>query len=155
MKKKKDLFVCWANVQRSQIAEAFVKKLWKNVISCASVENKREKYKNKPEKIVTNLMQENFWIDISYQKVSYPIDIIDELNNLENIYFLFDPKKAKKVDDELLINWKTFWNYLDFIWKKYSIYEIKDLDEDINTSDSMLEIIYDIDKLIKKLYLSK
>lgn len=150
-----DLFICWANVQRSQIAEAFARELGKEVISCASVEDKREKYLNKPEKTVTELMQENFWIDISHQKVFYPNDILDRLDEIENIYFLYDPKEARIPDEKLLVNSKPFWDYLNSIWKKYEIYKIKDPDEDINTKDSMLEIVYDIDKLIKELYLSE
>jgi len=147
-----DLFICWANAQRSQVAEAFAKKIGKNIISCASVEDKKEKYKNKPEKIVTDLMKQNFWINISEQKICYPSDIIDKLDEVENIYFLYEPKDVKKVDEKLLINWKPFWEYLNFIWKKYKIYKIKDPDEDINTKNSMLEIIYDIEKLINKIY---
>ena len=147
-----NLFVCWANVQRSQIAEAFAKKIWKKSISCASIEDKREKYLNKPENTVTGFMNDKFWIDISNQEVLYPNEILDKLNQIDNIYFLYDPKEARKPDEKLLVNWKSLWDYLDYIWKKYEIHKIKDPDEDINTKDSMLNIIYDIDELVKKLY---
>jgi len=147
-----DLFVCWANAQRSQVAEAFARKIWKEVISCASVEDKKEKYFHKPEKIITRLVKENFNIDISNQKILYPKDILWEIDNINKIYFLYNPKVTKKPDEKLLVNLKTFWDYLDSIWKKYEIHEIKEPDEDINTSDSMLEIVYDIDKLVKELY---
>ena len=147
-----DLFVCWANAQRSQVAEAFSKKLWKNTISCASVESKKEKYSSKPEKNITELMNTNFDIDISNQQISYPSDIIKYIDQINNIYFLFDPKEANIPDEELLIEWKAFWDYLNSIWKKYEIHKIKDPDEYINTKDSMLEIIYNIDELVKKLY---
>ena len=149
---KKDLFVCWANAQRSQVAEAFSKNIWKDAISCASVEDKKEKYFHKPEKIITRLVKENFDIDISNQKILYPNDILSEIENIDKIYFLYNPKDARKPDKELLIEWKTFWDYLDFIWKKYEIHEIKEPDEDINTEESMLEIVYDIDILVKRLY---
>jgi len=147
-----DLFVCWANVQRSQMAQAFAKKMWIDAISCASIEDKREKYLNKPEKTVTKLMKENFDLDISNQEVSYPNEILDKLDQIENIYFLYDPKEARIPDEKLLVDWKSFWKYLDFVWKKYEIHKIKDPDEDVNTADSMLEIVYDIEKLINKLY---
>ena len=82
----------------------------------------------------------------------YPNDILSEIENIDKIYFLYNPKDARKPDKELLIEWKTFWDYLDFIWKEYEIHEIKEPDEDINTEESMLEIVYDIDFLVKKLY---
>ena len=147
-----DLFVCWANAQRSQVAEAFSKKLWKKVISCASIEDKKEKYFHKPEKIITRLVKDNFDINISNQKILYPNDILEEIKNIDNIYFLYNPKEARIPDNKLLINWMTFRNYLESIWKKYEIYEIKEPDEDINTFDSMLEIVYDIDRLVKRIY---
>ena len=147
-----DLFVCWANCQRSQVAEAFAKNIWKKAISCASVEDKKEKYLHKPEKIITGLVKDNFNIDISNQKILYPKDILQKINNIDNIYFLYDPKEAIVPDEKLLVDWKSFWEYLDSVWKKYEIYEIEEPDEDINTKDSMLNIIYDIDELVKKLY---
>ncbi len=121
-----DLFICWANVWRSQVAEWFAKSLWKDVISCASVEARKEKYNYKPEKIVTQIMKNKYNIDISNQDVYYPDDIIKYIDNVENIYFLFNPKDVKKVDSEVSINWKTLWEYFDSIWKKYFIYNIED-----------------------------
>ncbi len=123
-----NLFICWANVWRSQVAEWFAKNLWKDVISCASVEARKEKYSYKPEKIVTQIMKNKYNIDISNQDVYYPDDIIKYIDNVENIYFLFNPKDVKKVDSEVLINWKTLWEYFDSIWKKYFIYNIEDPD---------------------------
>ena len=147
-----DLFICWANAQRSQVAEAFANKIWKEAISCASVVDKKEKYFNHPEKIITRLVKENFNLDISNQEILYPNDILGEINNIDKIYFLYNPKEARFPDEKLLVNWKPFWDYLNYIWKKYEIHEIKEPDEDINTEESMLEIVYDIDKLVKKLY---
>ena len=145
-----DLFICWANVWRSQVAEAFAKKLWKNIISCASVEARKEKYNNKPEKIVTKIMLEDYNIDIKNQVIFYPKDIEKFLNKIQNIYFLFDPKKAKNSDKETLINWKTIWDFFNSIWKKYYIYEIEDPDgKDIK---NIKKIINDIDILVNKIY---
>jgi len=146
-----DLFVCWANVWRSQVAEWFAKKLWKNVLSCAWVEARKEKYFNKPEKVVTSILLEDYNIDISNQEVFYPKDIKNNINDINNIYFLFDPKKSQEPDKDNLINWLTFWDYLDSIWRNYIIYEIEDPDaKDINTIKSIVDDLYN---LINKIYL--
>lgn len=121
-------------------------------MSCASVEAKKEKYLWKPEKIVTWLLKEIFWINMENQKIYYPHEILEKFDEVENIYFLFDPKKSKEPSAELLVNWLPLWKYFDSIWRKYKIYEIKDPDENKNTKKSMLEIIYDIEKMIKKIY---
>jgi len=140
-----DLFVCWANVWRSQLAEGFAKKLWKNVISCASVEARKEKYKNKPDEVVTEIIRKEYNIDISNQVVFYPNDILKYLNKINNIYFLFNPKDVNKVDNEVLINWKTLWEYLDSIWKKYFIYDIEDPDnKDLSKIRNIVKKIYQL-----------
>ncbi len=145
-----DLYICWANVGRSQVAEWFAKNLWKDVISCASVEARKEKYFNKPEKEITEILYEKFWIDISEQRVYYPEDILEYLDNIENIYFLFDPKKVEKVDLDVLINWKTFWEYLDSIWRKYFIYEVEDPDK--KDKNTIIWIVNKINIIIKEIY---
>ena len=124
-----DLFVCWANVWRSQVAEWFAKNIGKDVLSCASVEARKEKYNYKPEKVVTNIMRDKYNINIENQVVYYPNDIKKYLSKIENIYFLFDPNKVDSIDKDVLIDWRNFWEYLDYIWKKYFIYEIEDPDK--------------------------
>ena len=145
-----DLFVCRANVWRSQVAEWFAKKLWKDVISCASVEARKCMYFNKPEKVITNIVLNKYNIDISNQEVFYPNDIIKYLDKLKNIYFLFDPKKAKESDVETLIDWVTLWDYLDSLWKEYNIFEIEDPDE--KDEKTIERIVNQIDLLIKDIY---
>ena len=145
-----DLFVCWANVWRSQVAEWFVKNIWIKVISCASVEARKEKYDFIPGKVITKIMVEKYNIDISTQHILYPNDIINHIDQINNIYFLFDPKKAKKSDDEVLIENKTLWNYFDNIWKKYNIIEIED--PDWKDESKKYEIVSNIEKVIYKIY---
>ena len=145
-----DLFICRANVWRSQCAEWFAKKFKKDVISCASVEARKEKYFYKPEKVITDIILNKYNIDISKQEIYYPLDILKDIDNLENIYFLFDPKKAKKSDKEVLIKWKTLWEYFDSIWKEYSIYEIEDPDAKDNST--IVKIVDDINLVINKIY---
>ena len=145
-----DLFVCWANVWRSQVAEWFAKKIWKDVISCASVEARKDMYFNKPEKVITSIVLDKYNIDISNQEVFYPNDILKYLDKVNNIYFLFDPKKSREPDVETLINWEPLWDYLNSIWKKYNIYEIEDPDE--KDEGTIEKIVVDIDKYVNKLY---
>ncbi len=141
-----DLFVCWANVWRSQVAEWFAKNLWKDVISCASVEARKEKYNYKPEKTVTEIMDNEYNIDISNQVVYYPSDIKRYLNELDNIYFLFNLENVKKIDTDVLIYWKTLWKYLDQIGKKYFIFDIEDPDN--KDLSKIKEIVKEINYLI-------
>jgi hypothetical protein len=90
-------------------------------------------------------------IDISNQVISYPKDILDYLDNVWNIYLLFDPKEVdKKVNKELLIDNLLFWEYLDKIWKKYFIYKIED--PDTKDKDTIKAIVEDIYNLIIKIY---
>ena len=145
-----DLFVCRANVWRSQVAEWFAKELWKDVISCASVEARKDMYWSKPEKGITKIVLNKYHINISNQEVFYPNDILKFFDKIENIYFLFDPKKSKISDEETLIEWKTLWDYLDSIWKEYSIYEIDDPDE--KDEGTIEKIVVDIDVLVKDIY---
>lgn len=145
-----DLFVCWANVGRSQVAEWFARKFWKKIISCASVEARKEMYSFKPEKVITEILFKKYNIDISKQEVFYPSDIINNIEKVDNIYFLFDPKKAKKSDEETLINWKTLWEYLDSVWKNYNIYEIEDPDE--KDEKVVEDIVYQLYDLVNKIY---
>ena len=143
-----DLYICWANVWRSQVAEWFAKNLWKNVISCAWVEARKEKYNFKPEKTVTDIMLNDYNIDISEQEVFYPNDILKYLDKIENIYFLFDPKKAKKSDNEVLVNSITIWDYFDNAWIKYEIHEIEDPDE--KDLDTIKNIVSEIKEFIER-----
>ena len=146
-----DLFICWANVGRSQTAEWFAKRKWKKVISCASVEARKEKYNFHPEKDVTEIMLENYNIKISNQDIFYPSDILKYFDKIENIYFLFNPKDVKKeVDKELLINNIPIWDYLKKIWKKYKIHSIKD--PDWESRESIEKIVEEIRILVNGIY---
>lgn len=140
-----DLFVCRANVWRSQVAEWFAKKLWKNVISCASVEARKDKYFNKPEKVITSIVKEKYNIDISNQEVFYPNDIFNNIDDIKNIYILFDPEKSKKSDKDTLINWEPLRKYLNSIWKEYKVYEIEDPDaKDEKTIEVIVNKLYNL-----------
>jgi len=120
------VFVCSANVWRSQVAEWFAKKFWLDAISCAGVEAKKEKYGYKPDKVITDILLKNYDIDISNQEIFYPEDIKDKLLNAEKIMFLFDPDKVKKVDNKVLVDGMTLWEFLKKNWKKYKKNSIPD-----------------------------
>jgi len=121
------LFICKANVGRSQIAEWFMKNLWINAISCASFEARKNDYKNSPDFEISEILKKEFWINIFSQNISYPDDIIDKINSVKKIVFFFDPKKKlKNPDKSVLINWITFWDFLDKNKINYEIHEVKD-----------------------------
>ena len=146
-----DLFICWANVWRSQTAEWFAKNLWKDVISCASVEARKEKYNYHPEKDVTDIMLKSYNIDISNQDIFYPRNLIHLLDKIENIYFLFNPKDVKKeIDKEVLVDNIAIWKYFDKIWKNYEIYPIKD--PDWENRKSIEKIVNEIKVVVNQIY---
>jgi len=137
------LFVCWANVWRSQVAEWIARYFWINAISCASVEARKEKYNWKPEKEITKLLCKKYDIDISNQEILYSNDIKKDLLEIDEIIFLFDPKEVDKIDEEVLIDNMPLWTFLDMIGKKYKIFKVKDPD---------WEFVESIDKIIDKIY---
>lgn len=88
------LFICRANVWRSQIAEWLYRKHYDdNVISIAGAEAKKEKYHGRPLPAIVDFLDKNWGIDISSQSISYLSDIpLYILRSIRSIYFLYDPR---------------------------------------------------------------
>jgi len=109
----KTLFICSANVWRSQIAEAYYNKFTNTTIwiSSALIEDRREKYNYKPSKIVIDIMKED-WIDISSQKIKLLTE--EFCNNSDKIILLLEPDLEQK--SEFLINWD---NPTSFLYRNY------------------------------------
>ena len=80
----KILFVCSANVGRSQMAQGFYNILTNSsdASSAAGIEKLREKYDNKPHHLVIELMKGE-GVDISSQKITYleeiDLDMFDQI----------------------------------------------------------------------------
>ena len=129
MKNIDTLFICKANVWRSQIAEWFYNNYSQNTksISLAWVEAKKEKYNWKPSTEIIDLMQ-NKGIDVSNQTINYIKDFIDKvLLGVDKIIFLYKPDVNDKIDDECKIDWISPYEYikLKFNWDLF-IYNIED-----------------------------
>lgn len=108
------LFICKANVQRSQVAEWLYNHYSKNSksISCAWVEARKEKYNWKPEKLITSILLER-GVDISKQNINYITDFKqEELEKIKKVIFLFNPINENTIDSECLIKWIWVYKYL-------------------------------------------
>lgn len=104
-KKKYILFICKANVWRSQIAEGLYNHLhwtWK-ALSLAGCEARKEKYHWKPSESIIDFMKEYSWIDISNQRIRYLSDVSELiLSNIEEVIFLYDPTEYAWCDLECM-----------------------------------------------------
>lgn len=146
------LFVCKANVQRSQVAEWLYNSYSKvsKSISCAWVEARKEKYNWKPEKIITSILLED-WIDLSKQNINYITDFnLNELNKLKRVIFLFNPINEKIIDKECLINWESVYEYFrNKLYIEIIIHEIQDPYK--LSFDKTVQIYKQLNYFIKKL----
>lgn len=146
------LFVCKANVQRSQVAEWLYNSYSKvsKSISCAWVEARKEKYNWKPEKIITSILLED-WIDLSKQNINYITDFnLNELNKLKRVIFLFNPINEKIIDKECLINWESVYEYFrNKLYIEIIIHEIQDPYK--LSFDKTVQIYKQLNDFIKKL----
>jgi protein-tyrosine-phosphatase len=108
----KILFLCSANVWRSQMAEGYCNYFTNSSIwtSAALIEDRMEKYAFSPAKEIINAMKQD-WIDISHQKIKLLNREMCEL--ADKIILLFDP--VDKVS-EFEIEWK---NAVDFLIENY------------------------------------
>ncbi len=88
------LFICRANVWRSQIAEWLYRKYSDDrVMSIAGAEAKKEKYHGRPLPAIIDFLHKNWDTDISSQNISYLSDIpLHILRSIRSIYFLYDPR---------------------------------------------------------------
>lgn len=114
----KIMFVCIANVWRSQVAEWIYNFYSKNIkaISCAWAEAKKEKYNSKPDSEIVEILLQN-WINISEQKINYITDFNkEELNNIKKVIFLYNPDNKSNINKDCLIHWMSVYEY--FLNKK-------------------------------------
>jgi len=99
------LFICRANVWRSQMAEAIYNHIhwnWK-AISIAGCEARKEKYHSKPADSIIDFMKEHSWLDISDQSIKYLSEIPEQiLLNIEKVIFLYDPIEYKLCELECM-----------------------------------------------------
>ncbi|MDD2870961.1 MAG: hypothetical protein PHS49_03140 [Candidatus Gracilibacteria bacterium] len=146
------LFVCKANVQRSQVAEGLYNSYSKvsKSISCAGVEARKEKYNGKPEKIITSILLED-GIDLSKQNINYITDFnLNELNKLKRVIFLFNPINEKIIDKECLINGESVYEYFrNKLYIEIIIHEIQDPYK--LSFDKTVQIYKQLNDFIKKL----
>lgn len=139
----KTLFICSANVWRSQIAEWYYNNFTNsnNWLSAALIEDRWEKYWYKPADSVIDIMNED-WIDISSQRVKLLTkEICDEA---DRIILLLIPNSEQ--DSEFRINWESptkflLENYGDKI-------QVRKVQDPFWETNDKLKIIRDEIKLI-------
>lgn len=109
----KTLFICSANIWRSQIAEWYYNHFTRshNWSSAALIEDRREKYNFKPAESIVEIMKED-WIDISSQEVSLLTK--EACDEVDRIIILLDIDEEQ--DSDFTINWE---NPRQFLWKYY------------------------------------
>lgn len=144
---KKILFLCSANVGRSQIAQWYYNHLskWCFSQSAALVEDRINlraisKDKNieeinnriisywwKPDKSIIQIMKDD-WIDISNQRIKLLNSLsYDEISSFDKIIILFNPVSIEANSYEFDIDWINPYQYLINNFKnKIGIFEIKD-----------------------------
>ncbi len=152
MKNIDTLFICKANVWRSQIAEWFYNTYSQNTksISLAWVEARKEKYNWKPSTKIISLMQKK-GINVSNKTINYINDFIDEvLFKVDKIVFLYKPNSNDEIDDECKIGLISPYDYLklNFNWE-ILIFDIKD--PFWKSNKSIEKIINQIEKIVKEL----
>ncbi len=113
-KKKYTLFICKANVWRSQMAEGLYNNIywaWK-ALSLAGCEARKDAYIWKPAGSIQDFMMNYAQIDISNQKIQYLSDISEnDINEIEEIIFLYDPIQESWCDLECLRDNLSPYNY--------------------------------------------
>ncbi len=135
------LFICKANVWRSQIAEWIYNKVhsgWS--ISLAWNQARKRKYRSKPLKDITDFLKLQKSLDITAHKIHYLKDIPDDiLNKVKIVYFLYDPTHEGNCDNSCKKNWYSPYLYFKELWLPISIYPIPD---PFDTWEEWYELIY-------------
>lgn len=106
-RKKYTLFICKANVWRSQMAEGIYNHIhWKwMALSLAGCEARKDTYAWKPAGSIQDFMISYAWIDISNQKICYLSDLSEnKISEIEKIIFLYDPTKEILCESECMKN---------------------------------------------------
>ncbi len=108
------LFICKANVGRSQIAEWLFNDIhgfWGS-LSIAWSEARKDKYLWIPDKTIINFLQEVYWVDICMQKIKYLSDLkSSHLVQITLVIFLYNPLIETFCDDLCKINGLTPYEY--------------------------------------------
>ena len=147
------LFVCKANVGRSQIAEWLYnsnanKK--STALSIAWCEARKEKYFEKPAETIVSFMKNKQWIDISSQKINYISDFSKEVfDKVNRVIYLYNPEKSLSCDLDCRIDNMSPFQYLKEKWFQIQISPVEDPYE---TWEKWYEgIVYRIHEIISKL----
>lgn len=123
------IFICKANVWRSQIAEWIFNHRYGagTSISIAGCEARKEKYWWVPDTWVSTVLQEYKWVDISNQKIKYLSDITSQqLSDYNLVVFLFDPSQDSSCDYDCKKDWISPYEYLSKLDSSIRIHPITD-----------------------------
>ena len=104
-RQKHILFICKANVWRSQIAEWLYNHIrWERIpLSIAGCEARKDRYVWKPAGSIQDFMMTYAWINISKQKIQYLTDLSeDQISDIEEVIFLYDPTKETLCESECM-----------------------------------------------------
>lgn len=140
IKRNTILFICKANVWRSQLAEYLYNEKFSWAMSCAGKEWKKEKYKGIADSPFSSYIKKNYAIDISKQQIHYIRDISHaKIRLTETIVFLYNPKEEPGCDKECMIDGINPYEYLQNLRKKIIISPVQDPFE---TNEEGYENIY-------------
>ncbi|MBC7503530.1 hypothetical protein H7169_01015 [Candidatus Gracilibacteria bacterium] len=146
------IFICKANVGRSQIAEGIFNHIYGLgvAISIAGLEARKEKYIGAPDIGISDVLKEYKGVDISTQKIKYLKDMsIQELHCFNIVVFLFDPVKEGGCDEECRLGGATPYEYFKTLSIPIFINPV--IDPFDLGKEGYKGIIDDIEKLIKEL----
>lgn len=108
------IFICKANVWRSQIAEWIFNSLywaWSS-LSIAWLEARKGKYHGSPDTGIIQVLKDYKNIDISLQKIKYLSDLpYEQWISLNLVVFLFDPTIESICDDDCKSDGLTPYEY--------------------------------------------
>ncbi len=143
----KTLFICSANVWRSQIAQWYYNHFTNsnNAVSAALIEDRRKKYDYKPADSIVDIMRED-WVDISFQRVKLLTKEI--CDNSDRIILLLTPNSEQ--NSEFTINWE---NPTQFLMKNYADkIQIRNVQDPFWATNDTLKIMRDEIKWIVELF---
>lgn len=138
------LYICKANVWRSQIAEWIHNKFANGTnkpLSLAWSEARKVKYNWSPSSDIVKYMSETRWIEIVNQRISYIMDLpTATIDAIQKTIFLYDPEKDSHCDDACKINEESPYEYLRKRWFNILISPVADPFE---TGEVWFDTIYD------------
>ena len=146
------LFICKANVWRSQIAEWIYNQLhWSWAFSLAWSQARKRKYKSKPLKDIVEFLKVKKSLDITGQKIKYLNDLPEDIiNSIWIIYFLYDPSQEKDCENPCKINWNSPYQFFKKLGIPIVIHTIPDpFDTWKEWYESIYATIFDLVSKIK------